>query len=336
MRTELLSVNPGDPEPEAIARAADVLRAGGLVAFPTETVYGLGANALDAAAVARIFLAKGRPANNPLIVHVAHPSAARDLVTAWPQTADELAKRFWPGPLTLVLPRSSAVPDIVTAGGPTVAVRMPAHAVARALIVAAGVPLAAPSANRSTRLSPTRAEHVMRDLDGRIQLVLDGGRTAGGLESTVLDLSTTPPRLLRPGLIVPGQIVAAIGPIMEHGEQRLLGSSPLPSPGMMGRHYAPRASLELVEDDGWQRADAHGRAHRTVAWLTFAGSLPCPQKEVKRIVMPRDPGLYASFLYEVLHACDEAGVDRIVVASPPDAEEWLAVRDRLRRAATPA
>src|SRR5262249_34494837 len=160
--------------------------------FPTETVYGLGANALNAEAVARIFAAKGRPTANPLIVHVAEPSAARALVAAWPPAAERLAERFWPGPLTLVLPCGPAIPNIVTAGGPTVAVRMPAHPVARALISAAGVPLAAPSANRSTRLSPTRAEHVLRDLDGRIDLVLEGGPTPGGVESTVLDLGTNP------------------------------------------------------------------------------------------------------------------------------------------------
>jgi L-threonylcarbamoyladenylate synthase len=335
VRTVILPVNPVAPELEVIAQAADVLRAGGLVAFPTETVYGLGANALDAAAVARIFVAKGRPANNPLIVHVAERSAARVLVAAWPLAAERLAERFWPGPLTLVLPRSAAVPDIVTAGGPTVAVRMPAHAVARALISAAGVPLAAPSANRSTRLSPTRAEHVMRDLDGRVDLVLDGGPTPGGLESTVLDVGTSPPQLLRPGLIAPGEIAAIIGPIEQRIEQPVADPAPLPAPGMMARHYAPRAPLELADDGGRRIVEAHCRAHRSVAWLTFEEVPPNLPQQAMRIVMPRDPALYASSLYAVLHTCDDAGVERIVVALPPDTEDWLAVRDRLRRAAAP-
>ncbi|MCS6777324.1 MAG: L-threonylcarbamoyladenylate synthase, partial [Chloroherpetonaceae bacterium] len=214
MRTRVLPVNPVHPEPGAIAQGADCLRAGGLVAFPTETVYGLGASALDAAAVARIYAAKGRPAHNPVIVHVADVVQARSLVTEWPEQADLLAARFWPGPLTLVLPRNAQVPDIVAAGGPTVAIRWPAHPVAQALIRAAGVPVAAPSANRSMHISPTRAEHVLRGLTGKIDLVLDGGPTPGGIESTVLDVTAMPPRLLRPGLVTAGQIAQVVGTVL--------------------------------------------------------------------------------------------------------------------------
>src|SRR5437660_12869477 len=177
-------------EPAAIAEAAAVLRRGGLVAFPTETVYGLGGNALDPAAVARIFAAKGRPATNPVIVHVADAAGVPLVAAAWPDPAARLAARFWPGPLTLVLPRRPEVPDVVTAAGPTVAVRVPAHPVARALLRAAGVPVAAPSANRSSELSPTTAEHVLRGLGGRIDLILDAGPCPGGIESTVLDLTS--------------------------------------------------------------------------------------------------------------------------------------------------
>src|SRR4051794_28623080 len=177
MQTEVLAVEAARPQPEVIGRAAAVLRRGGLVAFPTETVYGLGANALDAAAVARIFAAKGRPSNNPLIVHVAAVEGARRLVAHWPDEAARLAELFWPGPLTLVLPKAPAVPDAVTAGGPTVAVRIPANEIARELIAAAGVPVAAPSANRSGNVSPTMAVHVIDELDGRIDLILDGGPT---------------------------------------------------------------------------------------------------------------------------------------------------------------
>ncbi len=194
MRTEVLAVDAHVPQSDRIARAAAVLRGGGLVAFPTETVYGLGALALDAAAVGRIFAAKGRPANNPVIVHIADLKQIEQVAAEWPDAAERLARRFWPGPLTLVVPRNADVPDATTAGGPTVAVRVPAHPVALALLRAVGAPVAAPSANRSAELSPTLAEHVLRGLDGRIDLVLDGGPTAGGIESTVLDMTTSPPR----------------------------------------------------------------------------------------------------------------------------------------------
>jgi L-threonylcarbamoyladenylate synthase len=324
-----------------------VLRRGGLVAFPTETVYGLGANALDADAVAGIFRAKGRPANNPIIVHVAEPHEAQQVVTDWPDTAQRLAAPFWPGPLTLVLPKRETVPGVVTAGGPTVAVRVPAHPVALALIRAAGVPLAAPSANRSSRLSPTRAEHVLRDLDGLINMALDAGPTPGGLESTVLDLTSSPPRLLRPGLVGPDEIEAVIGPI-SRAPTAAEEVAVRPSPGMMARHYAPRTPLECVEGDAMGRVRALVSAGERVGWLmfgrwiiwdnlfaadpnskwglVFTGELPC------------DPVECAAKLYDLLHqfdqVADQVGLPRIVVEMPPDTPEWLAVRDRLRRAAS--
>jgi L-threonylcarbamoyladenylate synthase len=332
--TKILAVNPIHPEPEIIARATAVLRGGGLVAFPTETVYGLGANAFDAAAVRRIFEAKGRPPNNPLIVHVADLLQVQLVAAEWPPLAAQLAERFWPGPLTLVLPRHAALPDVVTGGGPTVAVRMPAHPVARALVAAAGVPLAAPSANRSTRLSPTRAEHVRRDLVGRIELILDGGATPGGIESTVLDITTQRPRLLRPGPISPERIMAAVGATEVRVATNAPPHAPLPSPGMLARHYAPRTPLELVSGDGWAVVKRHSGAGRHIGWLTFAAppaELPAP---VRHLVMSSDPELYASQLYAALHALDDAGLDRIVVDLPPDTPAWLAVRDRLQRAAT--
>jgi L-threonylcarbamoyladenylate synthase len=327
-----------------IQRAAAVLRAGGLVAFPTETVYGLGADALDGAAVRRIFEAKGRPANNPLIVHVADVATVAAAAAEWPAVAARLAEQFWPGPLTLVLPRAVAVPDAVTAGGPTVGVRFPAHPVAQALIKASGVPLAAPSANRSTQLSPTRAEHVLRDLDGRIEMILDGGPTPGGLESTVLNLTTSPPHLLRPGLVTPEEIEAVIGPIDKSGSEKgsvplssqgqsPFPSLPVPSPGMLGRHYAPRTRLELAEDDGWKLVAAHCRAGRRVGWLSFGATAEQRLAVARCVIMPAEAVDYAARLYAVLHALDDAGVDRIVVALPPDTPEWLAVRDRLSRAA---
>ncbi len=331
MQTEVIQVRAAAPQPEAVARAAGVLRRGGLVAFPTETVYGLGANVLDAAAVARIFAAKGRPANNPLIVHVADTGQLAQVTADWPETARRLAERFWPGPLTLVVRKHPVLPDLVTAGGPTAAVRMPAHPVAAALIRAAGVPLAAPSANRSSFLSPTRAEHVLRGLDGRIDLLLDGGPTAGGLESTVLDLTSSPPRLLRPGLIAPHEIEQVIGGVERATPVHTPDEQPLPAPGMLARHYAPRAQLECADDAG-RRIEELSRHGVRVGWLTLAapeGELPAG---VTVQVMPHDSAGYASRLYAALHELDEAGVDRIIVSLPPDTEDWLAVRDRLRRA----
>ena len=332
--TLTLRINPDKPEPEIIARAAAILRDGGLVAFPTETVYGLGANALDATAVARIFTAKGRPANNPLIVHIAESSSVRGIAADWPEVASRLAKRFWPGPLTLVLPRGSGVPAIVTAGGPTVAVRQPAHPVARALILATNLPLAAPSANRSTRLSPTRAEHVARDLDWKIDLILDAGPTRGGLESTVLDVTRTPPRLLRPGPITPSEIAAVIGPIEVGSSELSSPDTPLLSPGMMPRHYSPRAPLVMADDGGSGQVMTQLQAGQKVGWLTLQDQTNQSHASLVRVVMPADPAGYAAHLYASLHALDDAGVDLIVVAMPPDREEWLAIRDRLRRAAT--
>jgi L-threonylcarbamoyladenylate synthase len=310
-----------------------MLRAGGLVAFPTETVYGLGANALDAAAVARIFSAKGRPANNPLIIHVSDAAAAKGLAASWPQSAVRLEERFWPGPLTLVVTKNDRVPDILTAGGGTVAVRAPAHPVALALLKATGIPLAAPSANRSSEISPTSAEHVLRGLDGLIDMVLDAGPTSGGLESTVLDVTTSPPRLLRPGLIAPTDIEAVIGPIIRpERELSVLGPLVVRSPGMLGRHYAPRAPLECVAGDARDRVEALCGEGLRVGWLTFAA----PKEQGLRVmvrIMPSDPVAYGAQLYAALHEFDDTAIDRIVVELPPPGEEWLAVRDRLRRAA---
>jgi L-threonylcarbamoyladenylate synthase len=352
-QTELLKVDPVAPDAAIIGRAGAILRGGGLAAFPTETVYGLGANALDPQAVAGIYLAKGRPGNNPLIVHVADVEAAQRLVTEWPERAALLAARFWPGPLTLVLPRQPALPDTVTGGGPTVGIRIPAHPVAHALLLAAGVPVAAPSANRSNHLSPTRAAHVYADLNGRIDMILDGGQTSGGLESTVLDLTARRPVLLRPGLIAPAEIEAVIGPIKRpNAAPSADPSAVLPAPGMLARHYAPRAPLEVARDGAGRVTDLMMQGER-VGWLTTL-----PEQSIQRqvlpqlweqrraeaatasplpivITMPTEPGRYAAELYASLHALDAAGVTRIVVDRPPELEAWLAIRDRLRRAAQP-
>jgi L-threonylcarbamoyladenylate synthase len=331
MATEVLKVDPVDPEPDVIARAAEFLRAGRLVAFPTETVYGLGAIATDAEAVRRIFTAKGRPPTNPLIVHVWDVAGAQAVCSDWSATAQQLAARFWPGPLTFVLPRrEELIPDVVTASGPTVAVRIPAHPVALALLEATGLPVAAPSANRSTQLSPTRAEHVLRSLGGRIELILDAGPTPGGIESTVLDLTTSPPRLLRPGLVTPAELEAVIGSIAR-GPMPASGE-PQRSPGMMERHYAPRTPLELASD-GRSRVEELHRGGQRAGWLTFREPDDALPADIVSLSMPSDPIVYAAQLYAALHALDEAGVAAIVVDAPPTSDDWLAVRDRLCRAA---
>jgi L-threonylcarbamoyladenylate synthase len=321
MKTEVVRVNPSEPEPEIIERATAVIRGGGLVAFPTETVYGLGANALTAEAVARIFAAKGRPANNPLIVHVSGVDQARELVSEWPALAERLAAAFWPGSLTLVLQKRTIVPNIVTGGGSTVALRMPANRVAQQLLDAAACPIAAPSANVSNAVSPTSAEHVERMLSGRIEMILDGGPCSGGIESTVLDLTSSPPRILRPGLVTREQIE----PIAGHVEQQHVAidstSDALPSPGTSPRHYAPRASLECY-------------AKESDRLTRFENLLQQGKKAAAIDPMPWDPVAYARELYRRLHELDQQMVDYILVALPPDKPEWLAVRDRLRRAAT--
>jgi len=286
-------------EPE-IARAAGLIRAGRLVAFPTETVYGLGANALDAAAVERIFTAKGRPRSSPLIVHVASLEMAKELASEWPQAADALASRYWPGPLTLVVKKRAIIPDIVTAGLPTVALRMPAHPIALELISAAGVPIAAPSANRFTEISPTAAAHVPEAL---ADFTLDGGPAQVGIESTVLSLAGEPV-LLRPGVIPVPELEAIAGPI------RLADAkTPQASPGMHARHYRPRTPLYLGTEPRSGRGATLRIGHE----------------------MPADPRAYAAALYETLHRLDAQGLDWIAVELPPDTPEWAGVRDRLKR-----
>ena len=334
MKTRIVQVSPSDPDAADIAAAATVLREGGLVSFPTETVYGLGANALDPLAVARIFQAKGRPATNPVIVHVLDAVAARSLVVAWPEHAERLSKRFWPGPLTFVLPKSDAIPAEVTAGGLTVAIRAPSNPVARALLEEVKLPIAAPSANRSSRISPTQAAHVLKDLEGLIDLVLDGGPCSGGIESTVLDLTTDPPTMLRPGLVTSATIEAVIGPIrLAHRPTAVEAAK---SPGMLERHYAPEASLEIAQGSGSERVHALAQAGLRVGWMSQRAQRLDDDplwSQVVLVQMPYDSEGYAARLYEVLHQLDEAKVDRIVVDALPSSPEWLAVRDRLRRAA---
>lgn len=313
------------PDAAAIEEAAALLRSGRLVAFPTETVYGLGADGLNPEAVARIYAAKGRPATNPVILHVDGVASARALVSHWPAEAEALAARFWPGPLTLVLPACATVPTIVRAGGPTVALRCPAHPVALALIRATGRPLAAPSANRSQHLSPTRAEHVATSLGGAVDLILDGGPTTAGLESTILDLSGARPCILRPGPIAPAELAEVIGPVALWGGAVMAGEIQ-PAPGMAERHYAPRARLELVARGAGLTASTD-----RVAYVGL-GSLPPLPESVQGVLLPLDADQVGTRIYALLHELDAAGFDRVVMEQPPENEAWLAIRDRLWRA----
>ncbi len=325
LATRVRPVDPACPDPAALGEAAALLREGALVAFPTETVYGLGADGLNGDAVARIYAAKGRPSSNPLILHVDGLSMARSLVRTWPAAAIRLAEAFWPGPLTLVLPRRDAVPDAVTGGGDTVALRMPAHRVPLGLIGRLGRPLAAPSANLSERISPTLAAHVLEDLEGRIPLVLDGGPTTRGLESTVVDLSGETARILRPGPIPPRLLQRLLGSVGTL--QTAPAAGPAPSPGLGLRHYAPRLPLHL-------RAEGEPPpVSGPLAWLALGeGAEPSPP-EITRVAMPRDPEAYGARLYATLRSLDRPAFRRIVVDLPPATEGWAAVHDRLRRAA---
>jgi L-threonylcarbamoyladenylate synthase len=337
--TQLLSVSAHAPDAAIIHLAAEHLRAGRLVAFPTETVYGLGANALDERAVKRIFEAKGRPADNPLIVHVADVAMARQLVNAWPDAAEQLAAAFWPGPLTLVLPKGPSVPLAVTAGLPAVGVRMPAHPVALSLIRAAGVPVAAPSANPYMGVSPTRAEHVASAMTGRVDVILDGGPADVGLESTVLDLTGDVPTVLRLGGLPVGRLREVLGRVDVWADAEGEPAVHLPSPGLARRHYAPRATVHLV--DGREALIAQATAllasgERVGVLALGAGdwptSIPSGASGIAAETMPASPAAYGARLYAALHAMDALGIAHLLVETPPGEEEWGAVRDRLRRA----
>ena len=315
-----------------VRRGAEVLRAGGLVAFPTETVYGLGADELSDSAVARIFEAKERPRGNPLIVHLAGAAALETVAARVPPRARAVAARFWPGPLTLVLPRAGAVPLITTGGLETVAARVPSHPVALALIEASGRPIAAPSANRSGRPSPTRAEHVREDLDGRIELILDGGPTPVGVESTVLDMTTEPPTLLRPGGVTLEQLRDCLGEVavLKGDDEEAAGRSP----GLRYRHYAPRAQVIIVERGAGEAVVAPWlEAGRPVALMAQRPvSLDRPGLTVR--TMPGDLGAYARDLFAVLRELDSTGVEGIFVEAVPQEGLGLTIMDRLRRAAS--
>ncbi|HEX3716333.1 MAG TPA: L-threonylcarbamoyladenylate synthase [Verrucomicrobiae bacterium] len=336
MNSEILSIESAALFDEAVGRAAALLRSGQLVALPTETVYGLAANAWDAQAVRRIYEAKGRPPENPIIVHVAGLEMARRCVSTWPALADKLAAAFWPGPLTLVLPRSPEIPPIVTAGGETVGVRWPSHPFIQAVIRACGFPLAAPSANRANELSPTNPRHVQKSLGEKVPLIIDGGQSQVGIESSVIDLVSSPPRLLRPGMIHAESLLAAIS---EGSLETGAGSShTLRSPGLLPRHYSPRARLVVLSwtDEAHLAASvcAFNLAREKIHVVAHT-QIPLREKFGRVAVIPHDAEAYARALYAELHQCDEAGAELIIAEAVPTGGDWSGIADRLERASHP-
>ncbi len=345
--TRYIPVDPHAPALDALQEAADCLKSGGLVAFPTETVYGLGGNALDGRAVQRIFEAKGRPATDPLIVHLPAAEALPMVVRSIPAIVFTLAEHFWPGPLTLILPRGEKVPFSVTAGLDTVAVRVPSHPVAQALLRVSGLAIAAPSANRFGGVSPTTAGHVLRDLEGRIDMVLDGGATPIGVESTVLDITSSVPRILRPGGVSREALEAVLGRVALL-ERKTSQEEAQASPGLLDKHYAPHHArlilLEIPQDQALQEAFTHlvSQAEQTGARVgALIADEDLPWLETRFPTLARlalgslsDLGTVARNLYAGMRAMDEAGVDVILVRDFGTAGLGLAIRDRLYRAAS--
>lgn len=334
MKTRLFKIKPSRPSASLIQAAARVLRAGGLVAFPTETVYGLGADALSSAAVLRIFRAKGRPADNPLIVHIADADDLHRLAAHVPETALKLVRRFWPGPLTIVLTKTDLVPKAVTAGLDTVAIRMPAHPVALALIRASGLPIAAPSANSSGKPSPTSAKHVLEDLEGRIGILLDGGPTRIGIESTVVDLTTRVPQILRPGKISAAQIRRCIGPVRSPKRSPRVKNPR--SPGMKYRHYAPKARLILVEGSKpivVRRIQSLIREHAGLSIAVLTTNRRRVYPGAHTVFIGSSANAIARHLFRVLREMDEHGVSLVLSEGVHVAGFGAAVMNRLRKAA---
>ena len=318
----------------AVERASALLRSGEVVALPTETVYGLAANALDPRAIRRIYEVKGRPAHNPIIAHVATLAMAESCASQWPLLADHLARAFWPGPLTLVVARAQAIPDILTAGGPTVGVRWPSHPFMQAVIRRCGFPLAAPSANLSNRVSPTNAGHVLKQLGQRIPLIVDGGQCQVGIESTVLDVSSSPPCVLRPGMIHRQALLAVTGELAAAAEPT---TGPLKSPGLLEKHYAPRARVVLcawTNDQELRAATAPFGIPRLKTHVIAHSHVPSAQDFGSVNVVPHDAQAFARAIYALFHECDEAGAKLIVVEALPETDEWRGLSDRLNRAAT--
>jgi L-threonylcarbamoyladenylate synthase len=332
VQTRVLTVENAAQFRAAVQEAVELLRAGELVGLPTETVYGLAANAFDARAVGKIYGVKGRPAHNPIIVHVSSLAMGRECTAEWTQEAEQVARHFWPGPLTIVLRKAARIPDIVTAGGGTVGVRLPLHPLMRRVIELCGFPVAAPSANRANCLSPTTAEHVMEGLGGLIPLVVDAGPTSVGIESTVVDLSRGEARVLRPGMISARQIEQVLGRKVETGGN---AAQELRSPGLLKKHYSPRARLTVASwkneaelCDAVRATGANPEGVHVIAYERIPEANPFGRVAI----IPHDADAYARAIYAELHRSDELGANWIVVERPPAGAEWEGIRDRLKRA----
>jgi L-threonylcarbamoyladenylate synthase len=329
--TQVIQLDPARPQKERIEQAAKILRDGGLVAFPTETVYGLGADAMNEFAVRRIFEAKGRPLDNPCIVHIESRNMLDRVSVSIGDKAEQLIERFWPGPLTLVLKRKPEVAPAVSAGLPTVAVRMPKNEIALVLIRAAGTPIAAPSANSSGRPSPTTASHVLEDLGGRIELILDGGPTNIGIESTVLDLTVDPPTILRPGWITREMLSEVIGSVQLSSSAEELRRSP----GTRHRHYSPQARVILIEDESPEALEQICRQHLQEGKTGFIGhtAIRIDDPNFRAVILNPTAEMYAHSIYAALREMDQPDTGAIIVEGISDEGEGAAVMDRLRRAA---
>jgi L-threonylcarbamoyladenylate synthase len=330
--TQVIPLDPNLPQQEAINLAASIIRGGGLVAFPTETVYGLGADAMNESAVQKLFEAKGRPADNPLIVHVCRRDMLDLVADDISQRANQLIEVLWPGPLTLVFKRRPELAPSVSAGLPSVAVRMPRNEIALELIRSARTPIAAPSANASGGPSPTTAAHVLEDLDGRIDLILDGGATSIGIESTVLDVTTDPPMILRPGAVTREMLTEIIGPV----ERAASGEELRRSPGTRHRHYSPRARVILIEHGSPELIAQICETHLTKGRTAFIGHTPIAINDPRFNTIMLDPSAeaYARSIYSALRELDQSGTTVIVVEGITDKGMGAGVMDRLRRAAS--
>ncbi len=331
--SRIIEVDPENPDVEKLKEAAEVIRNGGLVVFPTETVYGLGANAFDEKACKKIFIAKGRPQDNPLIVHISSMDMLKDVASEVPKNALKFIERLWPGPLTVILRKKKGVPDVVTANLETVAVRMPSHPVARKLIELSQVPIAAPSANLSGKPSPTRFEHVLEDMNGRADVLINGGETPFGIESTIIDFTKDPPVLLRPGPLTPEQL-SEIGKIAIHESAKgKISLERPPSPGMKYRHYAPEKPLILVENSEKMKEVIESHPNCVIV---------CPKESVSKyrgkrvITMGSLENEYsiAHELFSTLRRADEEDGDVIIVEGFPEKGILFSVMNRLRKAAS--
>ncbi|NLY90298.1 MAG: threonylcarbamoyl-AMP synthase [Firmicutes bacterium] len=343
IKTEIIRVNPEAPDGEALAQAAAILRQGGLVAFPTETVYGLGAVIYNRTSVQKIFTVKGRPGDNPLIVHIYREEQLHELARETSATALILARRFWPGPLTMILPKKEGIPAEVSAGLPTVAVRWPSHPVARELLRQTDRPVAAPSANLSGRPSPTRGSHVIADLDGKVEMIIDAGPTGVGVESTVLDLTSARPRILRPGGVTREMLEAVLGEGSVDAPEQVKTDRPL-APGMKYRHYAPQAPIHFMAgapasihrflQGRIEEARQAGKKIGILAYDEDRSAVPSlPEVEFLSLGRRTNPAEGAERLFHLLRLCDQVGVEEIYAVAPPRTGVGEAVYNRLFKAA---